>query len=113
VLRKLPATAEGLGAEVVEVIRDGALRPVRTVLNMSSDRIAQLDLRRPLLYLVCMNGPVQNIFSLSLETGEMRQVTDNQAPNVSFSGVTSLPNGALLYARNLGTRDIWALRRSK
>ena len=72
------------------------------VMNLAPDRIAHVDVRRPLLYVVCINGLVQNVFSVSLETGEMRQVTDNQAPNVSFSGVTSL-----------GTQDIWLLRRAK
>ena len=110
-LRKLPPAAGKPADEVVEITRDGARRSIRTVLNFGLERIAHVDVRRAILYLVCRNGLIENVFSVSLETGEMRQVTDNQAPNVSFSGVTTVPNGSLLYARNLGTEDIWLLRR--
>ena len=98
---------------MVEITREGARRSIRTLLNFGDERIAHVDVQRPLLYVVCRNGLVQNVFSVSLETGEMRQVTDNQAHNVSFSGVTSLPNGSLLFARNLHTEDIWLLRRTR
>jgi serine/threonine protein kinase/Tol biopolymer transport system component len=112
-LRKLPPAAGRPADEVVEITREGARRSIRTMMNFGRERIAHVDVRRPLLYVVCRNGLVQNVFSVSLETGEMRQVTDNQAPNVSFSGVTSLPNGSLLFARNLHTEDIWLLRRTR
>ena len=98
--------------EALEIRPDGQSRSIATIPN-AVDSIAHVDVRRPLLYVVCANGEIQNVFSVSLETGAMQQVTDNQAPNVAFSGVTSLRDGSLLFVRNLATRDIWLLRRSK
>jgi hypothetical protein len=98
--------------EVLEVREDGRIRSIRVVTNVV-ERMGHVDVARPLLYLVCASRLVKNVFSISLETGDMRQVTDNQAPNVSFSGVTSLVDGSLIFVRNLGTQDIWLLRRAR
>ncbi|HYN10644.1 MAG TPA: protein kinase [Vicinamibacterales bacterium] len=110
VLRWLSASRTGV--EVLEVKPNGHIRSIRTVPNIV-DLTSYVDVRRPLLYVICVSGLIQNVFSVSLETGAMRQVTGNQAPNVSFSGVASLVDGSLLFVRNLGTRDIWLLKRSR
>ncbi len=109
VLRRL---ADRSGVEVLEVKPDGQTRSIRAVPNVV-DLIAYVDVRRPLLYLICASNFIQNVVSVSLESGAMREVTDNQAPNVSYSGVTSLMDGSLLVVRNLGTRDIWLFKRSR
>jgi serine/threonine protein kinase len=111
-LRRLPSTGTLSTVEVLEVREDGRIRSIRVVTNVV-ERMGHVDVARPLLYLVCASRLVKNVFSISLETGDMRQVTDNQAPNVSFSGVTSLVDGSLIFVRNLGTQDIWLLRRAR
>jgi dipeptidyl aminopeptidase/acylaminoacyl peptidase len=91
-LRRLPSTGSFNTVEVLAVSDDGRIRSIRVVPDVV-ERIGHVDVARPLLYLVCANRLVKNVCSVSLETGDMRQVTDNQAPNVSFSGVTSLADG--------------------
>jgi Tol biopolymer transport system component len=110
-MRRLPAAALNT-VEVLELKPDRQIRSITVVPNVV-ERIAHVDVARPLVYLMRANGLVQNMFSVSLENGDMRQLTDNQAPNVQFAGVTSLVDGSLLFVRNLNTRDIWLLRRPK
>ena len=92
VLRKLkPGTAPN-SIEVLRVAKSGRISKVAIIENVF-DRTPHLDPRRSLLYLICMDGLVQNVCQLSLGTGKMRQITDNQAPNVSFSGIRAFRMG--------------------
>ncbi len=50
------------GVEALEVTVDGRTRSIATIPNVV-DSIAHVDVRRPLLYVVCATGQIQNVFS--------------------------------------------------
>ncbi len=91
---------------------NGGRSVLRTV-DRVFDSSVRLDAPRSLLYMTRAENLVHNLFSLSLTTGSLQRLTDNQAPNVSYSGVERLPDGTILFAKELKAQDIWLLRRSK
>ena len=111
-LRQLKPGTGPTPIEVLKVSRTGRISTIAVIENVI-DRTPHLDRHHALLYLICMDGLIQNVCQLSLATGKTRQMTANQAPNVGFSGVESLEDGSILFAKNLSTKDIWLLRRSR
>lgn len=70
----------------------------------------RLDAERRVLYLTRSEGVIHNLYAVSLATGALRRMTNNQLPAVSFSGVECLPNGRLLCVRDQKRQDIWIIR---
>ena len=74
---------------------------------------ARLDLRRQLLYMTRALGGLQNIVSVSLVTGEVRQITSNRQQGAWFSDIEIRDDGAVLFALDRRSSDIWIIRRDR
>jgi hypothetical protein len=59
------------------------------------------------LFVTRATDGIHNIHAMSLRDGGMRQVTSNQSPGVSFSGIQPLRADAIVFARDERKRDIW------
>ena len=72
---------------------------------------AKVDHRRGRLFLSRSIDGVQNLFAMSVADGSMRQITANESPGISFSGVQPMGDDALVFARDERKRDIWLVQR--
>jgi serine/threonine protein kinase len=96
-------------AHVTLVSDDGLVREVAAVQG-AFPITARVDTPRDLLYVARDQGGTMNIVSVSLADGTERQVTSNDRQGVSFSSFDILPNGALVYAIDRRSSDIWVVR---
>ena len=71
----------------------------------------RLDQARARLYVTRGVGGVHNIHLLTLADGKMRQLTSNEAPGVSFSGIHPIGDDAIVFARDERRHDIWLVKR--
>ncbi len=74
---------------------------------------AKIDPPRGRLLISRSIGGVQNMFSMSLSDGSTRQLTANESPGISFSGVQVLGNDAIVFARDERKRDVWLVQRNR
>jgi serine/threonine protein kinase len=72
---------------------------------------ARVDARRQLLYMTRTLDGLQNIVSVSMQTGEVRQVTSNRQQGAWFSDIEIRQDGAFLFALDRRSSDIWTVRR--
>lgn len=103
-------TAGRYHLEIGELALDGRRRALRTV----EDGViptAMVDQPRGRLFLSRSIDGAQNLFSMSLADGSMRQVTANEAPGISFAGVQPLGAGSIVFARDERKRDVWLVQR--
>jgi hypothetical protein len=94
-----------------ELTLDGTRRPIATV-DGSFASTVRLDQDRDRLYVTRTIGGIHNVHLLNLADGKMRQLTANEAPGVTFSGVQPLGSDAILFARDERRRDIWLVKRN-
>ncbi|MBA2260785.1 MAG: PD40 domain-containing protein, partial [Acidobacteria bacterium] len=92
-----------------EVGLDGARRPVASVDGFFAT--VRLDHLRNRIFLTRATSGIQNIFTLDLADGKMRQLTTNEAPGVSFSGIHPLGGDGIVFARDERRHDIWLVKR--
>ena len=97
------------GARVREVRGPGQGSDVATIEGAFATT-ARLDEARSLVYLTRVQRSVHNIVRVSLLTGDVRDVTTNQLPSVSFGGVQPLESGGFMYSRDERKADIWIVR---
>ena len=95
--------------EILSIERSGQLRVLGTVARGFAST-AWLDAERETLYLTLIEGGAHNIHAFPLAGGKARRLTDNQLPGVTFSGISSLGDGTLVYARQVENYDIWMLQ---
>jgi len=89
----------------------GAPRRLATV-DRAFFATTRLDADRSVLYVTRSDGLVHNLYAVSLGSGELRRLTNNQFAAVTFSGIERLPNGRILCVRDQKRRDIWIIRRT-
>ncbi len=107
------AKASGGGAyamQLTEVALDGSRRPVAT-LGDSFPSTVRLDPARGRLFVTRAFEGIHNLHLLTLADGKMRQLTSNDSPGVSFSGIHPQGEGAIVFARDERRRDIWLVQR--
>jgi serine/threonine protein kinase len=109
--RRTAATGPARPIEIVAVDLAGGARSIAGI-ESAFDSTAYLDAPRSLFYLTRADGTIQNLYRVMLRSGESRRLTENQAPNVSFSGVRGLPDGSVLFSRHTKVEDIWLLQRT-
>jgi hypothetical protein len=97
------------GVELIEVSPAGAQRRI-ALLPAAYIATLRVDAARARFVITRTAGGAHNLYLGSLSTGEIRQVTDNRLPGVSFSGVESRPGGAIVYVLDTQKRDIWLMR---
>jgi hypothetical protein len=90
------------------VTLDGTRRNLGTVPDAPIP-VVRADVGRGRLFMIRATGGIHNLHTMSLRDGTMRQVTSNQSPGVSFSGIHPLRADAVLFARDERKRDIWLL----
>ena len=71
---------------------------------------AKVDASRGLLYIARAEGGIHNVFVITLQTGDIRRVTNNARLGHSFSSLEILPDGSLVYAIDRRISDIWIIR---
>jgi Tol biopolymer transport system component len=96
-------------AEVLVVSLLGTTEPVSVMRDVFAGT-ARIDARTRTLYLTGDVDGSHNLFALNMDDGEVRQLTDNRIPGISFSGVEILPQGRLLYSRIENNENIWLIR---
>jgi hypothetical protein len=69
----------------------------------------RLDATREIVYATRVAAGVHNVYALSLATAAVRRVTDNNLPDVTFSGVHPLGDGAWMAGRAERASDIWLM----
>ncbi|HVJ28437.1 MAG TPA: hypothetical protein VM493_12900, partial [Vicinamibacterales bacterium] len=102
--------AGGYHMDVSKLALDGSRRTVGTVKDGVLPT-AKVDHRRGRLFLSRSIDGVQNLFAMSVADGSMRQITANESPGISFSGVQPMGDDALVFARDERKRDIWLVQR--
>jgi hypothetical protein len=111
ILQRTKAVVAGVhDLQLTEVAADGTRREVAT-LPTSFASTVRLDQARGRLYLTRAVGGIHNIHLLTLADGKMRQLTSNETPGVSFSGIQPLGDDAIVFARDERRRDIWLVKR--
>jgi hypothetical protein len=93
-----------------EVALDGTRRPIATVGGSFASTV-RLDQGRDRLFVTRAEGGIHNVHLLDIADGKMRQLTANEAPGVTFSGVQPLGSDAIVFARDERRRDIWLVKR--
>ena len=96
--------------DVSELALDGGRRTVGTVKDGVLPT-AKVDHRRGRLFLSRSIAGAQNLFAMSLADGSMRQITTNESPGISFSGVQPIGDDSIVFARDERKRDIWLVER--
>jgi hypothetical protein len=115
-------TRDGRGHIIVDQIRRSG--PVRIFEVSGPDGVREIasvdggipgtvrvDARRQLLYMTRALEGLQNIVSVSLQTGEVQQVTSNRQQGAWFSDIEIREDGAVLFALDRRSSDIWTVRR--
>ncbi|HJR59709.1 MAG TPA: protein kinase [Vicinamibacterales bacterium] len=97
--------------ELIEVGLDGTRRGLARVPD-SVIPVVRIDPDRGRLFVTRSAAGIHNIHAMSLRDGSMRQVTSNQSPGVSFSGIHPLRADAIVFARDERKQDIWLVTRS-
>jgi hypothetical protein len=69
----------------------------------------RLDPGRALLYATRSEGGVHNLYTFALNAQEIRRLTDNTLPGVTFSGLDSLGAAGIIGVRTERKSDIWLL----
>jgi len=62
------------------------------------------------LYMTAKEGVVQNVYVFHLADWKKRQLTDNELPSVTFSGIAVMTDNELVYTRHMCHGDIWMIR---
>ena len=97
------------GTVNISEVTDTASRQIASVQG-GIPATARLDADRQILYMTRRIGSIQNIVGISLLTGELRQLTSNRRQGVSYSDLDVRADGALLYAVDQRSSDIWIIR---
>jgi hypothetical protein len=100
----------GLHLEFTEYTLQGT----RRVIGAIDDGViptARVDHAAGRLFVSRSIDGVQNLFAMSLSNGELRQVTANESPGISFAGVQPLTDGSIVFARDERKQDIWLVQR--
>jgi Tol biopolymer transport system component len=74
---------------------------------------ARVDGIRRKLYVTRVVNGIHNIFSVSLDDGRARQVSDNRLSLVTFCCTEVRPDGSIIYAQEEWRQDIYILRPDK
>ena len=107
ILQRAARTATQLfELQLVEVGLDGTRRVLATVPDSVIPAV-RVDAARERLFVTRAVNGIHNIHAMSLRDGTMRQLTVNQSPGVSFSGIQPLSADAVVFARDERKRDIW------
>jgi len=85
----------------------GASRVQR--LDRVFDATIRLDAKQANLYATRVEDGVHNLFALSLTTRDLRRVTDNTRPGVTFSGIVPLESGDVLLVRQERKSDLFLM----
>jgi len=96
--------------EVTELRLDGRRRNIGRVPDAALPT-GHVDSLRGRIFLSRATDGAHNLFAMSLADGSMRQVTENDSPGVSFSGVQLSSDDSIVYARDERKRDVWLVRR--
>ena len=104
--RAARTSAQLFELQLVEVALDGTRRNLGTVPD-SPLPVVRADVGQGRLFVIRATDGIHNLHTMSLRDGTMRQVTSNQSPGVSFSGILPLRADAVLFARDERKRDIW------
>ncbi|MBA3638784.1 MAG: PD40 domain-containing protein [Acidobacteria bacterium] len=96
--------------DVSELGLDGRRRTVGQVQDGVIPN-AKVDHQRGRLFLSRSTEGAQNLFTMSLADGSMRQVTANESPGISFAGVQPMGDDSILFARDERKRDVWLVQR--
>lgn len=98
-------------AEVLVVETSGTRRHVATI-ERTFPGAARLDPNRQVLYLTLVRSDdgCHDLGALDLKSGHLERLTDNQVPGTSFSGISILADGSILYSRHQQSQSIWSIR---
>lgn len=109
----LRSRGQAAGAYRLEFTELGVTGTRRVIASIDDGVIptARIDPAGRRLFVSRSTAGVQNLFTISLADGTLRQVTENESPGVSFAGVQPLPDGAIVFARDERKQDIWLVRR--
>jgi serine/threonine protein kinase len=94
--------------EVLVVSPAGVLRSVGRI-DRAFLATVRLDPGRALLYATRSEGGVHNLYTFALNAQEIRRLTDNTLPGVTFSGLDSLGAAGIIGVRTERKSDIWLL----
>ena len=97
---------------LTELALDGARRPIATLPDSFASTV-RLDQVRGRLYVTRAVGGIQNVHLLTLADGKMRQLTTNEAPGISFSGIHPIGDEAIVFARDERRHDIWLVKKEE
>ncbi len=95
---------------LTELALDGTRRPLATLPDSFASTV-RLDQVRGRLYVTRAVGGIQNVHLLTLADGKMRQLTTNEAPGISFSGIHPIGDDAIVFARDERRHDIWLVKK--
>jgi serine/threonine protein kinase/Tol biopolymer transport system component len=110
-LRTHPGPTGSFEIAAIDVSTAGARRPIATF-GDAFVTTSRLDAAGKRLLVTRAEAGIHNIYSLSLADGRLTRLSDNQLPGVSFTGIESASNGAIVYSRPESRRDIWIARRA-
>jgi len=108
VVRRSPRAGQVFELALAEVSVEGSQRELAVVPDGAVPAV-RVDAAHGRLFVTRSVEGVHNVFAVSLRDGAQRQVTANQAPGVSFSGIQPVPVDAIVFAREEWKRDIWLL----
>jgi serine/threonine protein kinase len=109
VLRRAARAGQLFELQLTEAALGGAQRAIGVVADAAVPAV-RIDAARGRLFVTRSVDGVHNVFAMTLRDGALRQVTNNHAPGVSFSGIQPLQEeDAVVFAREQWTRDIWLL----
>ena len=69
----------------------------------------RLDATGATVYITRSEGGIHNLHALSLVSGGLRRVTNNEIYGVTFSDIVSSASSPILGIRHQRTSDIWLL----
>jgi Tol biopolymer transport system component len=70
----------------------------------------RLDAPHTLLVARAGDDGVQNIYALSLHARRLERLTDNEAQDVAFAGITPRPDGSILFVQQERNESVWFVR---
>jgi Tol biopolymer transport system component len=113
VVRRGPRRSDGSSTIVITVVdAEGRARRLPALDDVFATT-ARLDSARRKLYVTRVVNGLHNLFSVSLDDGRARQISDNRLSLVTFCCTEVRPDGSIIYAQEEWRQDIYIMRPDK